>query len=153
MIEGYRFATVPDFVGKELGVSDWVLVDQARIQAFADCTGDQQWIHTDVERCKKESPFGGTIAHGFLTLSLLAKLLMDVGTVPADASRVMNSGVSNARFKAPVRSGAKVRARIRIASAEAKGEGRLLVVVAATLEVENEKDPALTADVVIMLVR
>ena len=153
MIEGYSFATVPEFVGKELGVSDWVLVDQPRIQAFADCTGDQQWIHTDVERCKTESPFGGTIAHGFLTLSLLAKLLMDVGTVPADASRVMNSGVTNGRFKAPVRAGARVRARIRLASADAKGEGRLLLVVSATLEVENEKEPALTADVVVMLVR
>jgi acyl dehydratase len=153
MIDGYRFATVTDFVGRELGVSDWVDVDQTRIQAFADCTGDQQWIHTDVERCRKESPFGGTIAHGFLTLSLLAKLLMDVGTVPADAARAMNSGVSNARFKAPVRAGARVRARIRLASAEAKGDGRLLIVVSALLEVENEKDPALSADVVIMLVR
>jgi len=86
--QDYRFATVPDFVGKELGVSDWIAIDQGRIQAFADCTGDQQWIHTDVERCRRESPFGAPIAHGFLLVSLLARLLMDVGTVPPDAKLI-----------------------------------------------------------------
>ena len=65
-LEGYSLATIRDFVGKELGVSDWVTVDQQRIDAFADCTGDHQWIHVDVERAKRESPFGGTIAHGYL---------------------------------------------------------------------------------------
>ena len=70
----YSVATIGDFVGRELGVSNWVVVDQARINAFAECTGDRQWIHVDVERAKRESPFGGTIAHGYLTLSLLAGL-------------------------------------------------------------------------------
>ena len=153
MIEAYKFESVTAFVGKELGISDWLQVDQATIQAFADCTGDQQWIHTDVNRCKKESPFGGTIAHGFLTLSLLARMLMDVGVVPADASRAINSGVNNVRFKAPVQAGSRVRARVHLTDAQPKGTDRLLIVVSAVLEVENEKDLALTAEMIIMLVR
>ena len=86
-ILGYSVATLDEFVGKELGVSDWVTIDQARIDAFAQCTGDKQWIHVDVERAARESPFGGTIAHGYLTLSLLASLAMEVGLIPADAGR------------------------------------------------------------------
>lgn len=152
MSQDYRFATVPDFVGRELGVSDWLTVDQARIQAFADCTGDQQWIHTDVERCRKESPFGAPVAHGFLVMSLLARLLMDVGTVPPDASRVMNLGLKEARFRTPVRAGARVRARINLAGVETKSEGRLIATASAVMEVENEKDPALVAELVLMLI-
>jgi acyl dehydratase len=152
MSEGYRFATVADYVGKEIGVSAWLTIDQARIQAFADCTGDQQWIHTDVARCRTESPFGAPIAHGFLLLSLLAKLLMDVGIVPQDASRVMNLGIKDARFRTPVRAGASIRARISLAKVEPKSEGRLILTAAAVLEVENEKDPALTAELILMLI-
>ena len=85
-LENYSVETLGDFVGRELGVSDWVVVDQERIDAFAACTGDRQWIHVDMERAKRESPFGGTIAHGYLTLSLLASLAMEVGIVPKDAS-------------------------------------------------------------------
>ena len=77
-IEGYSMGTLDAFVGKELGVSAWTEVDQARIDAFAQCTGDRQWIHVDVERARRESPFGGTIAHGYLTLSLLAGKLVDM---------------------------------------------------------------------------
>ena len=73
-IPAYRLATLHEFVGRELGVSDWMPVDQARIDAFAHCTGDHQWIHVDVERARRESPYGGTIAHGYLTLSLVAAL-------------------------------------------------------------------------------
>ncbi len=152
MSQDYRFATVPDFVGRELGVSDWLTIDQAQIQAFADCTGDQQWIHTDVERCRRESPFGAPVAHGFLVMSLLARLLMDVGTVPPDASRVMNLGLKEARFRAPVRAGARVRARITLASVEKKSEGRLIATASAVMEVEHEKDPALVAELVLMLI-
>ena len=152
MHANYRLATLQEFVGQEIGVSDWLEIDQARIQAFADCTGDQQWIHTDVERCRTESPFGTPIAHGFLTLSLLAKLLMDVGTVPPDASRVMNSGVNNVRFKAPVRAGSRVRGRVSLSTVETKSGGRTLATASAVLEVENEKDPALQAEVVLMMV-
>jgi acyl dehydratase len=152
MLSGYTFATVPQFIGDELGVSDWVLVDQERIQTFADCTGDQQWIHTDVERCQSESPFQAPIAHGLLSLSLVPGLLMEVGAIPTDVSRVVNAGFSNVRFKAPVRSGKRVRVRVKLASAEPKTEGRLLSVLSVVLEVENERDPALSADMIVMLV-
>jgi acyl dehydratase len=111
-ILGYSVATLDEFVGHELGVSDWVTVDQARIDAFAKCTGDKQWIHVDLERAARESPFGGTIAHGYLTLSLLASLAMEVGLIPADASAGLNYGLDKVRFITPVRAGARVRSRI-----------------------------------------
>jgi len=151
-ISGYTMATVPQFVGDELGVTDWLSVNQDRIQTFADCTGDQQWIHTDVERCRKESPFGAPIAHGLLSLSLVARMVMDVGIVPPDASRVINAGINNVRFRAPVRTGSRVRAKVKLSSADPKSEGRVLLVVSVVLEIENERDPALTADLVTMLI-
>ncbi len=92
-IEGYSMATLDAFVGKELGVSEWEEIDQARIDAFAQCTGDHQWIHVDVDRARRESPFGGTIAHGYLTLSLVASQLADMGVVPHDASAAVNYGL------------------------------------------------------------
>jgi acyl dehydratase len=85
-------------VGEELGTSDWLEVDQARIDAFADCTGDRQWIHVDVERAKRESPFGGTIAHGYLTLSLAASLAIEAGVIPLDAAAALNYGLDKTRF-------------------------------------------------------
>ena len=84
-IPAYRLATLHEFVGRELGVSDWMPVDQARIDAFAHCTGDHQWIHVDVERARRESPYGGTIAHGYLTLSLAGGAVDAGGLMPADA--------------------------------------------------------------------
>src|SRR5215831_18027718 len=78
---GYSFRTVPEFVGRTLGVTEWLAIDQARISQFADCTDDQQWIHVDVERAERESPVGSTIAHGYLTLSLLARFTYEVGLV------------------------------------------------------------------------
>ncbi|HSW14479.1 MAG TPA: MaoC/PaaZ C-terminal domain-containing protein [Solimonas sp.] len=153
MLQDYRFDTVPELVGQELGITPWMTVDQAQIDQFAACTGDHQWIHVDVERCKTDSPYGRPIAHGFLTLSLLARLLMDLGLVPPDVKQAINAGVNNVRFKTPVRAGARVRARARIASAERKGEGRIIATASAVLEVEGEKDPALGADVTVMLFR
>src|SRR5690348_8226688 len=91
-LEGYTLARIADFVGQELGVSDWVAVDQQRIDAFADCTGDHQWIHVDVERAKRESPFGGTIAHGYLVLSLLPMMQFQVGTLPEGVTAGLNYG-------------------------------------------------------------
>jgi acyl dehydratase len=150
-IPGYTMATLPEFVGRELGVSPWITVDQSRIDAFAICTGDDQWIHVDVERARRESPFGAPIAHGFLTLSLLAKVQLELGAVPPDASRAINSGVNNVRFKAPVRAGGRVRARVSLLLAEPKGAGRILLVTRNVLEVEGETEPALTADVIAMV--
>lgn len=153
MLTNYCFDTVADHVGRELGISPWLTVSQAQIDQFADCTGDHQWIHVDVERCRTHSPFGTPIAHGFLTLSLLAKLLMDVGMVPPDVRQAINAGVDKVRFKTPVRAGARVRARATVARVEPKGEGRLLATASAVLEVEGEPQPALSAEVTVMLFR
>ena len=104
-------ATLADWVGKEIGTSSWVTVSQERINAFAECTNDKQWIHIDVERAKRESPFGGPIAHGYLTLSLLADMSYEIGSVPKDAAAVFNYGLDKVRFLSPVKAGARVRAR------------------------------------------
>src|SRR5246500_3171079 len=112
----YSMASAPQFVGRELGASKWVAVDQDRIDAFAACTGDRQWIHVDVERARRESPFGGTIAHGYLTLSLVASLAMEAGLIPADATAGLNYGLDKVRFMAPVKAGARVRNRVVLLS-------------------------------------
>ncbi|TJY59820.1 MaoC family dehydratase [Sinimarinibacterium sp. CAU 1509] len=153
MLQGYRFETLTDFVGKPLGLTQWHDVTQEQIQQFADCTGDHQWIHVDAVRCASESPFGAPVAHGFPTLSLLAKLLMDLGVVPTGVSRAINAGVDGVRFKAPVRAGSRVRARATIESARTKGDARALLVTSAALEVEGEDDPALAAQITLMLFR
>ncbi|HXZ10413.1 MAG TPA: MaoC family dehydratase [Paraburkholderia sp.] len=151
-IGNYSVATLDSFVGRELGVSNWVLVDQARINAFAECTGDRQWIHVDEERAKRESPFGGTIAHGYLTLSLLASLALEIGVVPADASAGLNYGLDKARFMTPVKAGSRVRSRVTLVSAEQKGGGRILIKMMNELQIEGEDRPALMAETLAMLV-
>ena len=90
----YRMATAAQFVGRELGTSAWVTVDQDRIDRFADCTGDRQWIHVDVDRARRESPFGMPIAHGYLTLSLVAAMVMELGIIPPDAATGPPNGLS-----------------------------------------------------------
>jgi acyl dehydratase len=149
---GYSMATIDEFVGQELGVSDWVVVDQARIDAFAQCTGDMQWIHLNVERAKRDSPFGGTIAHGYLTLSLLASLAIEVGLVPSDASAALNYGLDKVRFMTPVKAGARVRSRVVLTSVERKEGGRIIVKTGNELQIEGEDKPALIAQTLVMLV-
>ncbi|MFM0508067.1 MaoC family dehydratase [Paraburkholderia sp. RL17-373-BIF-A] len=151
-INEYRIATIDEFVGRELGVSDWVTVDQARIDAFAQCTGDRQWIHVDVARAKRESPFGGTIAHGYLTLSLLAALAIEIGLIPEDASAGLNYGLDKVRFMTPVKAGARVRNRVTLVSVEMKGGGRIIVKTMNELQIEGEDKPALIAESLAMLV-
>ncbi|MEX3791069.1 MaoC family dehydratase [Paraburkholderia sp. BR14374] len=151
-IKGYSIATIDEFVGRELGVSDWVVVDQAGIDAFAHCTGDRQWIHVDVERARRESPFGGTIAHGYLTLSLLAALAMEIGLIPEDASAGLNYGLDKVRFMTPVKAGARVRNRVSLVSVEKKGGGRIIVKTMNELQIEGEEKPALVAETLAMLV-
>jgi acyl dehydratase len=151
-ISGYTVATIGEFVGKELGVSPWLVVDQHRIDEFADCTGDRNWIHVDVERAKRESPFGGPIAHGYLSLSLLASLAMEIGAVPPDAATAVNYGIDKARFMTPVRAGARVRNRLELLSAEQQKGGRVLLKLRNTLEVEGEAKPALVAETLALIV-
>jgi acyl dehydratase len=90
-VTNLTLSNINDFVGRELGVSGWMIVDQSRINHFADCTGDHQWIHVDVDRAKRESPFRSPVAHGYLTLALIAPLAMEIGVLPTDASAGFNT--------------------------------------------------------------
>lgn len=145
-IPGYKLATVGEFVGKELGVSSWHAIDQDRINAFAECTGDHQWIHVDVDRAKRESPFGGTIAHGYLTLSMLAPLQEEIGVIPDGTRQAINFGLDKLRFLTPVKAGARIRMRVTLLSVEDRGKGRLLLRTANTFDIEGAEKPALTAE-------
>ena len=107
-------------VGQELGVSDWLTVDQSRIDQFAECTGDRQWIHVDVERARRESPFGGPVAHGYLTLSLLAPTALEIIIRPAGITQAFNYGLERVRFISPVKVGSRVRNRIKLLAVEEK---------------------------------
>ncbi len=145
-IPGYGMATVRDFVGKELGASSWHTIDQKRIDAFADCTDDHQWIHVDVERARSDGPFGGTIAHGYLTLSMLAPMQNEIGVVPPDARQAINFGADSLRFLAPVKAGARVRMRVELLAVEDRKPDRLLLRTRNTFEIEGEPKPALTVE-------
>ena len=131
-------------VGSEIGVSDWITVDQDRIDRFAEATEDRQFIHVDPEAAMK-TPFGGTIAHGFLSLSLLSRMAADVMLAPDTLKMGVNYGLDRVRFIAPVRSGSRVRGRFTLDSAEDKAPGQLLVRHTVTVEIEDGAKPALTA--------
>jgi acyl dehydratase len=151
-IAQYSMATVEQFVGCELGTSQWIEVNQDRIDRFAVCTGDRQWIHVDVDRARRESPFGGPIAHGYLSLSLVAAMVIDIGVIPPDAATGLNYGLDKVRFIAPVMAGAHVRTLARLLSAESQDGGRKLLKVQCTLEIEGESKPALVAEMLCMLI-
>ena len=131
-------------IGQEVGVSSWIEVDQARIDAFADATEDRQFIHVD-PAAAAQTPFGGTIAHGFLSLSLLSRMGAEATLVPETLKMAINYGLDRARFLAPVRSGKRVRGRFMLDSIEEKAAGQLLMRHAVTVEIEGEEKPALTA--------
>ena len=143
---------INDFVGRELGVSSWMTVDQSRINQFADCTGDHQWIHVDVDRAKRESTFRGAVAHGYLTLALIAPLAMEIGVVPKDAAAGFNYGLDKVRFLAPVMAGARVRLRVVLVGVEPKDGGQLVIKTMNTLEVEGSDKPALIAETLALLI-
>ena len=137
-------------VGHEVAVGEWFTVEQSRIDAFADATGDHQWIHRDVERAKTESPFGCTIAHGFLTLSLLSSLSHDCFEIRGDFKMRINYGLNRVRFPAPVLAGSRIRPRFTLQTFEAIEEGYQLVW-AVIVEVENKQKPALYAEWLVRL--
>jgi acyl dehydratase len=142
-------AALPEWVGREVALSDWVLVDQARIDRFAEATGDHQWIHVDPARAAAESPYGGTIAHGYLTVALIATLMLDSLEV-GGCRMVINYGINRLRFLTPVRSGDRVRARFTLAAVEPiKGGVQLLWTV--SVEIEGQTKPACAAEVVYRL--
>ena len=147
----YGMKTLDQFVGQQVGLSDWIVVDQRRIDEFADCTGDRQWIHVDAERARRESPYGGTIAHGYLTLSLAASLTIEAGAIPHDAAAALNYGLDKARFITPVRAGARVRNRVVLQAIEDRGDGRILLTLLNRIEIDGEAKPALVAESLALL--
>ncbi|HEX8641259.1 MAG TPA: MaoC family dehydratase [Allosphingosinicella sp.] len=132
-------------IGQEVGVSDWILVDQPRIDTFAEVTEDRQFIHIDPEAAAN-TPFGGTVAHGFLTLSLLSRMAADAMLRPQEVKMGVNYGLDHVRFLAPVRSGRRVRGRFRLDRFEEKRPGQWQFVHNVTVEIEGEDKPALVAD-------
>ncbi|MFN3546700.1 MAG: MaoC family dehydratase [Mesorhizobium sp.] len=139
-------------VGQELGVSSWITIDQAMIDRFADTTRDHQWIHVDVERARRESPFGTTIAHGHLTLSLVPVMSYEIGAVPKEVGATLNYGLDKVRFLAPVKAGSRVRMRTILVSLEEKSPGQHLMKCSSTIEIEGEARPALIAETLALLI-
>ncbi|HLK68237.1 MAG TPA: MaoC family dehydratase [Bryobacteraceae bacterium] len=140
-----RIDEVRASIGHEAGVSEWFPVTQELISQFAAITGDPQWIHVDTERALRESPFGATIAHGFLSVALLSRLVSQAVTVEADCQMRINYGFNRLRFPAPVRSGSRVRAHVT-PNAVRDVEGGTEIAWGVVMEVENQEKPALAAD-------
>lgn len=138
-------AELKTLIGQEVSASDWFEISQERINAFADATEDHQWIHIDVERARRSSPFGATIAHGFLTLSLLPVLASQSVQVKGDFKMGINYGLNRLRFVSPVVSGSRVRARFTLQAVE-EVAGGIQVTWAVTVEIEGGSKPALVAE-------
>ncbi|MCX7276510.1 MAG: MaoC family dehydratase [Burkholderiales bacterium] len=138
------FAELATAVGQEIAVSDWTQITQAQVQQFADATGDQQWIHVDVERAKA-GPFGGPIAHGFLTLSLLPRLFEDSFAI-AESRIALNYGLNKVRFIHPVPVGSRLRARLKLLACTPLAEPGVQISLEATLELEGQAKPACVAE-------
>jgi acyl dehydratase len=145
--QNYFVATLKDHVGHDFGLSSPAPLDQERIDRFAECTGDDQWIHVDAERARAETPFGGTIAHGLLMLSLIPAAQYELGVYPEDAGNVLNYGFDKVRFLAPVTSGKSIVLRVELAEVEAKSAGRTLVRCRNTAyRIDDRERPVMVAD-------
>ncbi len=138
-------------IGTVIGTSEWITIDQARIDAFADVTEDRQFIHVDPQAAA-DTMFGGTVAHGFLTLSLMSRMAADVMLVPDNVKMVVNYGFNKVRFLAPVPVGARVRGIFTLANIEDKGPGRLLAHHDVMVDIDVTEKPALTADWIGLLI-
>jgi acyl dehydratase len=152
LAEKFSLANSKAFVGQELGVSGWITLNQQRIDQFAECTEDRQWIHVDIERAKRDSPLRTTIAHGYLTLAMLAPSTFEIVVKLAGISQALNYGLDRVRFIAPVKAGSRIRNRIKLLTAEDKGEGRMLLTTENTIEIEGEARPALIAHALVMAI-
>jgi acyl dehydratase len=145
-------SNIEEHIGREIGVSDWLTIEQSRVDMFAEATGDHQWIHVDVERAKRESPFRTPVAHGYLSLALVAALSMEAGAIPADADAAMNYGLDKVRFLAPVAVGSRVRLRVTLLGVERKAAGQLVMKTSNVLEIEGSEKPALVAETLAFIV-
>ncbi|MCH2163886.1 MAG: MaoC family dehydratase [Marinovum sp.] len=146
------YAAMADNVGEMMGTSGWHEITQDDVNAFAGCTGDNQWIHVDPERAKRESPFGGPVAHGYLTLSLIAGLSMKMTLIPGGTAAALNYGLDKVRFLAPVLVGSKVRLHVKLLGLERKDNGQFLMKAENTIEIEGGDKPALIAETLAILV-
>ena len=134
--------------GKEIGVSSWVTLDQAKVNQFADATGDHQWIHVDVERAKREMATGGTIVHGYFTLSLIPKFMFELVEITG-VSQMINYGANKVRFTNMVPTGSRLRGKLKVISVEKKGNG-VTMNYEMVLEIEGQERPACIAEVIMM---
>lgn len=150
MLSVERPSELERHVGTEIGISDWVTVDQAMIDAFAAATGDHQWIHVDVERAARELPGGKTIAHGYLTLSLLPRLHAGLLEVK-QRKRSVNYGSNRVRFTHPVAAGSRVRVRQRLKAVDPQADGGFRVTTESTIEIEGVERPACVAETMSVL--
>jgi acyl dehydratase len=137
--------SLQEYVGREVATTEWLVVSQDRINRFADAAGDHQWIHVDPERAQRESPYGATIAHGFLTLSLMSHFVREAIQLPAEVKQTINYGLNRVRFPAPVRAGEKIRARIRLQSLNNLPES-LEAIFEITVETEGGEKPCCVAE-------
>lgn len=144
--------SLKELAGREIALTPWLTMTQERIRQFAEATGDLQWIHLDAERARRESPYGATIAHGFLTLSLLTHFLGEAIQSPAEVRHVINYGLNRVRFPAPVRSGAKVRARIRAESCRDLQDS-VEAIFGVTIETEGSEKPCCVAEWIVRYFR
>ncbi len=142
------FEELTEAAGTELGTTDWVTIDQRRVNQFADATGDHQWIHVDLERAK-DGPFGGTIAHGYLTLSLVPWLGSQVFTLQTPGAK-LNYGVNKVRFPTPLRVGKRIRLHVTMGDVIDIPSGKQ-IIVKHTIEIEDESKPACVAETVVLL--
>jgi len=141
-----------NFVGREIGVTEWLQVTQERIQQFAEATEDRQWIHLDAERAKRESPYGTTIAHGFLTLSLVGYLMKQAVQIQSGLRMAVNYGLNRVRFPAPVLAGSKIRGRFVLAAIQELPKG-IEAVFSVTVEAEGKEKPCCVAEWIVRYYR
>ncbi len=145
MAEGYSLKRVGDFLDKEVGVSDWVTIDQTRIDVFAAVTGDQQWIHRETPEAYA-GPFGAPVAHGLLSLGLTVQLAESAGALPEDSSMCVNYGYDHIRFPAPVKAGERIRLRSSLVKIEPRQDGGVRLTHRYTIDIEGQEKPALVCD-------
>jgi acyl dehydratase len=140
--------SLKQYLGKEIGVSEWLTITQERIAQFAEATEDRQWIHLDRERAERESPYGTTIAHGFLTLSLISRFMRDVIQVRGGIGMTVNYGLNRVRFPSPVRAGSKIRARITLLNVK-EVPGAYETTFSVTVESESGEKPCCVAESIV----
>jgi acyl dehydratase len=141
--------SLKDYVGREIGTTDWLPLTQERIQQFADATGDHQWIHVNPERAQRESPYGAAIAHGFLTLSLMSHFMREAIELPGEVRQTINYGLNRVRFPAPVRAGGMIRARVGLQSYR-ELSGSVEAVFDITIETEGGAKPCCVAEWILL---